>query len=249
MWLLIANSLLLGLALAMDAFSVSVANGLDNPHMSKGRHAAIAVVFGLFQMAMPMIGWVLVVTVAEQFAAFDRCVPYIALVLLTGIGIKMIVDSAKEIRREKGRQAIEPDTDCSATDTVTTDTVATDTVTTAPADNITATDNGANDTTEHTMPPERPATPKRGRWGVWALLVQALATSIDALSVGFTIADLGWAEALLSAGIIGIVTVLLCLLGVALGRKAGGRFAGKAGIVGGIILIVIGIEIVVSSLL
>ena len=85
--------------------------------------------------------------------------------------------------------------------------------------------------------------------GLAALLVQGVATSIDALSVGFTIAHYRVLEALLCALIIAAVTFVICFAGLQIGKKAGTRLAGKAGILGGAILIFIGIEIFVSSLL
>ena len=58
------NSVLLGVGLAMDAFSVSMANGLHDPKMNKGAMGKIAGTFGIFQAAMPMIGWVCVHTLS-----------------------------------------------------------------------------------------------------------------------------------------------------------------------------------------
>ena len=81
------------------------------------------------------------------------------------------------------------------------------------------------------------------------LLVQGIATSIDALSVGFTIAHYNFVEALLASLLIGVVTFFICFMGLHIGKKAGTKLAGKAGIFGGAILIFIGIEIFVSSLL
>ena len=80
-----------------------------------------------------------------------------------------------------------------------------------------------------------------------ALLVQGIATSIDALSVGFTIAEYTWAFALIESVIIGVVTFGICILGVKLGKKLGLKLAGKASIFGGIILILIGLEIFITG--
>ena len=93
--LFFAESALMGLGLAMDAFSVSLANGLHEPQMKKGKTCLIAGTFGFFQFAMPMIGWLLVHTVVEQFRAFEKAVPYIALILLCFIGGKMIYEGVK----------------------------------------------------------------------------------------------------------------------------------------------------------
>lgn len=183
------NSILLGIGLAMDAFSVSMANGLNEPHMRRRKVVAIAATFAGFQFLMPMIGWVCVHTVVEYFRAFDKVVPWIALGLLGYIGGKMLVEGIRNDEVEEGERL-------------------------------------------------------SGRM----LLLQGVATSIDALSVGFTIADyqLGWA--LTCAAIIMVETFAISLAGVRIGRLFGTRLAGKASILGGIILIGIGLEIFVSHL-
>ena len=188
------NSAALGLGLAMDAFSVSLANGLHEPKMSRGRACAMAGVYALFQYAMPMIGWVCVRTVAEAFASFRRWIPWIALALLCYIGGKMLLEAQRERK---------------------------------------------------TPPEER----SERRLGVKDLLIQGVATSIDALSVGFTLADYRFPMANLAGVIIGGVTFAVCLVGLFLGRKAGTRLSWKASVLGGVILIAIGLEIVIKSFL
>lgn len=183
------NSVLLGVGLAMDAFSVSLANGLNEPKMKKGRVCLIAGVFAGFQALMPMLGWVCVHTIVQYFKAFETFIPWIALALLGFIGGHMLVDGIKN-----------------------------------------------KDSDE-----EKPAV------GFTALLVQGVATSIDALSVGFTIAEYSWVMALLCALIIAAVTMVICVCGVAIGKKFGTKLAGKASILGGVILIAIGIEIWVTG--
>ena len=79
--------------------------------------------------------------------------------------------------------------------------------------------------------------------------MQGIATSIDALSVGFTISDYNWMEALLACLLIGIITFFICYTGLCIGKKAGTKLAGKAGILGGIILILIGLEIFITGIL
>lgn len=184
------NSVLLGVGLAMDAFSVSLANGLNEPKMSLSRMCAIAGVFAFFQAAMPMIGWICVHTVVRYFTAFERMIPWIALVLLGYIGGKMLHDGIRGGEEEDNSKV-----------------------------------------------------------GILGLLVQGIATSIDALSVGFTIADYGTVMAIVCSSIIAAVTFVICMLGLALGKKFGTRFAGKATILGGVILIFIGIEIFVTGIL
>ncbi|MBQ3708552.1 MAG: manganese efflux pump [Clostridia bacterium] len=194
----VLNSVLLGVGLAMDAFSVSLANGLGDPGMSRRRMAGIAGTFAGFQAFMPMTGWVLVHTVVRIFGVFERFIPWIALLLLGWIGGKMLYEGIRE-RRNADREDAE--------------------------------------------------ARKAGRLGIGALLLQGVATSIDALSVGFTIADYEWPMALAAALIIAAVTFVICMGGLRLGKTFGTRLAGRASILGGLILIAIGIEIFVSSMI
>ena len=66
----------------MDAFSVSLANGMNEPCMKKGRMCVIAGTFSFFQFMMPMLGWICVHTILQYFAAFEKLIPWIALILL-----------------------------------------------------------------------------------------------------------------------------------------------------------------------
>ena len=184
------TNIMLGVGLAMDAFSVSLANGLNEPCMKRPKMAGIAGIFAVFQGLMPMIGWICVHTIVQYFHAFEKLIPWIALVLLCWIGGKMLWDSIKG---------------------------------------------------EETTCEERAV-------GLKLLMVQGVATSIDALSVGFTIAEYNFASALLAVLLIAVVTFGICYAGLAIGRKAGTRLAGKAGILGGVILILIGIEIFVTGI-
>lgn len=185
------NSALLGVGLAMDAFSVSLANGLSEPCMKLRRMTAMAGVFALFQALMPMLGWICIHTVLQYFELFEKFIPWIALVLLAVLGSKMLYDGIKG----------ESDGDCGE------------------------------------------------KLGAGTLLLQGIATSIDALSVGFTIAEYDVLHALTSATVIAAVTFVICMLGIYLGKKFGTRLAGKAQILGGSILIIIGIEIFVTGII
>ena len=185
------TSIGLGIALAMDAFSVSLANGLNEPCMRERKMCGIAGVFAFFQALMPLIGWICVHTVAQHFTAFKKLIPWIALALLGFIGGKMLYEGVKN-------------KDCGE---------------------------------------EKPCV------GMCGLLVQGIATSIDALSVGFTIADYNFYEALLAVTVIAAVTFAICLLGLLIGRQVGTKIAGKAGILGGVILIAIGLEIFITGVL
>ena len=182
--------LLLGVGLAMDAFSVSLANGLNEQNMKKGKMLSMAGVFAVFQGLMPLIGWICVHTVLQHFQAFEKFIPWIALVLLVFIGGKMLLDG---IFHKEGEEP--------------------------------------------------------HRVGFFALIVQGVATSIDALSVGFTIAEYELLWALVAVLIIAAVTFAICLGGIYIGKKFGTKLSNKATVFGGIILIAIGIEIFITGLI
>lgn len=222
-FLFVCNSILLGAALAMDAFSVSLANGLEDPHMHARRMCGIAGVFAAFQIAMPLIGWVCIHTIAEYFDAFRAWIPWIALALLAFLGGKMLVEGIRDLRENRKAAALGSDAPADAP-------------TDAPAETDVAEVDG--NTADGA---------KGGKLTVAALLLQGIATSIDALSVGFTIAEDPFPLAAISAGIIGAVTFLLCFIGVHIGKRFGTRLAGRATLVGGLILIGIGIEIFVKG--
>lgn len=188
---LIVNSILLGVGLAMDAFSVSIANGLNEPKMKASKSLTIAGVFAFFQAAMPLIGWLCVHTIVKYFKIFEKFIPWIALILLAFIGIKMIVEAVRNKDKEEAAEVLT----------------------------------------------------------VKLLIVQGIATSIDALSTGFAIAEYGILEALLCAGIISVVTFAICMVGIFIGKKVGDKFSTKAQIFGGIILIGIGLEIFISGMI
>ena len=192
MWTLrfFLNSIMFGAGLAMDAFSVSLANGLHEPTMKARRTCGIAGIFALFQTLMPLIGWVCVHTIRRLFSSAQRFIPWIALLLLLYIGGKMLFDGVRHKDADEEPVAI----------------------------------------------------------GLAGLLLQGVATSIDALSVGFTIADYTWRPALVESLIIGAVTFGICMAGLWLGKRFGTRVSGKAEILGGVILIGIGIEIFVTGL-
>lgn len=185
------NSALLGVGLAMDAFSVSLANGLSEPCMKKARMTGIAGVFAIFQALMPLLGWTCIHTVVQYFTIFEKFIPWIALVLLAFIGSKMLYDGIKGDGDECG---------CS-------------------------------------------------RLSFAALILQGIATSIDALSVGFTIAEYDFLHAISAALVIASVTFVICMTGLYLGKKFGTKLSGKAQILGGLILIAIGIEIFLTGVI
>ncbi len=89
------DSIMLGVGLAMDAFSVSLANGLNEPKMKTGKMCGVSGVFALFQFGMPMIGWICVSSFAQHFEAFGKYIPIIAFVLLSYIGGKMLYEGIR----------------------------------------------------------------------------------------------------------------------------------------------------------
>lgn len=186
----ILNSVLFGVGLAMDAFSVSCANGLAAPDMHVSKSLKIAGTFGVFQAVMPMIGWFCVHTIAEAFESFQKFIPWIALILLLYIGGKMLYEGITNKAGEEAREEV----------------------------------------------------------GSGTLFIQGVATSIDALSVGFTISSYTFIQALTEASIIGIMTFIISLAGVRLGKTLGTKLSGKADILGGLILIAIGIEIFIKGI-
>ena len=185
----ILNSELLGVGLAMDAFSVSLANGLNEPCMRKRKMCIIAGVFAIFQALMPMIGWVCVHTVAEHFKVFEQFIPWIALGLLLYIGGNML------------KEGVSKEEEC--------------------------------------------CEPVKVGWS--ALILQGIATSIDALSVGFAIAHYNFIEALICAIIIAAVTFVICMGGLVTGKKIGMKFSKAAEMLGGVILIIIGLEVFITG--
>ncbi len=184
----VIKSVLFGIALAMDAFSVSLANGLNEPKMRQRKMLGVAGIFAGFQALMPIVGWVCIHTIVKLLKSFETLIPWIALFLLSYIGGKMIYDGIKNREEECGACL-----------------------------------------------------------GFVPLLIQGVATSIDALSVGFDIAKYTAYEAVVCAVIIAIVTFFICYLGIIIGKKCGTKLSDKAQFLGGGILILIGIEIFVSN--
>lgn len=184
------NSFWLGVGLAMDSFSVSMVNGLNEPNVKAGKMNLIAGCYAFFQFAMPMIGWICVHTIVVYFKAFEKFIPWIALILLLYIGGKMLIEGIKG--------------------------------------------GDEDDKSDKTL-----------TFGT--LMVQGIATAIDALSVGFTIADYGFLMAFIASMIIAVTTYLISIAGVVIGKKVGTKLSGKASILGGVILIGIGIEIFVKG--
>lgn len=169
----------------MDAACVSMSNGMC--YNTRLKHAlGIGAAFGLFQGAMPVIGYLAGSLFSKQIAAFDH---WIALILLAFIGGKMLCDAIKG----------DDNASCSS------------------------------------------------RLTLKLLLMQAVATSIDALAVGVSLAAVN-ANIFAAASIIAISTFLLSVIAVYIGRRLGTRLNKKASIFGGTILILIGLKIFVEHM-
>ena len=186
------NSFFLGVGLAMDAFSVSIVNGINNTGITYKKALGMAGIFAVFQAIMPITGWFFVNTLINYFTVLTKTVPWISLILLCFIGIKMIIDGC---RNKTGAEI------------------------------------------------------KASELSFPALLIQGLATSLDALSVGLTLAGYNAVSAVTSSVIIGTVTFLICFAGVLIGKKAGNKLIGNSSVFGGCILIAIGIEIFIKGII
>ena len=189
-WLsFIISSILFGLGLAVDAFLISLAGGVNEPNAKRGKILASALVFALFQLAAPLIGRLCVRTVAERFLFFKECLSGIALAVLLFLGIKMLVEGLRQNNKDE----------------------------------------------------EKPKS------GIGALLLRAAVSSVDALSMGFTIAGYSLWTAVAGAGIIAAITFIAYTAGFFIGRKFGTRLADKAMVIGGILFIVMALEVFIRG--
>ena len=184
--------LLLAIGLAMDAFAVSIGNGLSMKKQNPKAALAIAFSFGLFQALMPTLGYFLGSAFEDMIRQFDH---FIALIFLGFIGGKMIFDGIKELIADKKGETEEL--------------------------------------------PEFKLT-------FGKLLIQAIATSIDALIVGVSFAALPDVNIWTAVLLIGAVTFAISLAGVFSGKKFGQLLGSKAEIFGGIILVGIGLKVFIE---
>jgi len=184
----VLTNILLGVGLAMDTFSVSIVNTLNEPHMSKKKMCGMSLVYAIFQAIMPLIGWFCVHTIVEYFKVFEPYIPWIALILLLYIGGKMLLEGFGLVKEDEEDDRVSKLT-----------------------------------------------------FGV--LILQGIATAIDALSVGFTISEYNFGLAFLAASLIAVVTFGISMVGAVIGKKMGTKLSSKASILGGVILVIIGIKI------
>lgn len=196
MWLIL-EVFLIGVSLSMDAFAVSICDGMVYRDLNKRKGAVIPATFGFFQAAMPLIGFFIGTLFISYIEAFDH---WVAFVLLLIIGGKMVYDGIKEIRH-----------------------------------------------------PEEEVETKK--FSVPEVLLQGVATSIDALAVGISMLAMEGITTLTVwwyAALIGVTTFIISLVGVLLGVRMGKLFKDKASyaeIIGGLVLIGIGVKILVEGLL
>lgn len=197
-WISFVTVLLLGVALSMDAFAVSIVDGLSCSHLDNKKKVFAPAMFGIFQGIMPLIGYFISYFFVAQFAVLQEIVPWVAFSLLLFIGGKMIIEAVIDLRKRPGD-----------------------------------------------------VCPKKLTYK--GIIIQAIATSIDALAVGVSLLDLTKNTyspfIFLDVAIIAIITFVICVIGIKIGKRVKGLFQDKvkiAEIVGGIILLIIGIEIVVT---
>ncbi len=181
----IIEIILIGIGLSMDAVCVSMSDGMY--YKVKLKHAlCIGLAFGVFQGVMPLIGYYAGSLFSKQISAYDH---WIALILLSIIGGKMIFDAIKGF--ENGMCII--------------------------------------------------------KLTFKILLIQSIATSIDALAVGVSFAAMN-VNIYLSAGVIALTTFILSVIAVYVGKKIGTKLNQKAGIFGGTILVLIGMKIFIEHM-
>ena len=197
MWLLILQIMLIGVSLAMDAFAVSITNGMCYGDLNKGKGATIPLTFGIFQAVMPLAGFFLGTLFIGYIDAFDH---YVAFGLLLIIGGKMVLDGIKELRSEDEQI-------------------------------------------------------KMKKFSYPEVLLQGVATSIDALAVGISMLSMTGITNVNVFGfvsIIGVETFIISLVGLIIGKKIGKLFASKASIaeiIGGLVLIGIGLKILIEGII
>ena len=186
----VAELILLGVGLAMDAFDVSITKGLQIKKTPVKEGFIIALFFGGFQALMPAIGYFLGQQFIDLIADYDH---WIAFILLAAIGGKNIVD----VLRDK--------------------------------------DESPEECPEYTT-------------NYWELFLLAVATSIDALAVGITLALVSGVNLGESVTIIGVTTFLISYAGVFIGHFFGARLQKQATLAGGVILIILGLRILIQGL-
>ena len=251
--------ILIAVSLSADAFAVSMCRGLEMRRVNVRHAFVIALFFGLFQAAMPVIGYFAAKLVADYITAYDH---WIAFCLLALLGAKMIYDGIKEgaeerKRRKEARDVTAPALPCPAGEKTETaaNLAATANLAETAAPDLTeaAAANGQGAEAEGNVQAAS-ACACKGKGGatgerldVKKLLVMSVATSIDALAIGVTFAFLD-VNLWLAVSLIGGITFALSLGGVFLGHCIGAKFKDKATVIGGAVLVLIGLKILLEHL-
>ena len=182
---------LIALGLSMDAFAVSISNGLFYKNFKKSHMFLSSLTFGIFQGIMPVIGFFAGNMFFDLISSYDH---WIAFILLSFIGTNMIIDAIKELKIERKNDLFKKD------------------------------------------------------YSFKSMLLQGIATSVDALAVGISFAALKINILIASANIC-LVTFIVCLIGNYVGKKFGHLLEEKAKIFGGAILILIGLKILIEHMI
>lgn len=197
-WSAFLTTIAISFTLSLDAFSVSVVDGLTIRNYKKSQMVFTSFMFGLFQALFPLIGFLLGLTFMDYIKDYDH---WVALILLSIIGLKMIIESIIELRKKVKEESCE----------------------------VNSKD-----------------------FSFKLIIVQAIATAIDAFAVGISLeSSIAPISPYIGIAAIGIITFLMCILGSFLGKLVYKLFKGKveiASIIGGTILILIGVKIVLEHL-
>ena len=208
---------LIVLALSMDAFAVSISDGLAMPSVPVKQALAISLTFGSYQFLMPVAGYI----AASFFYRFIQAIDHwIAFALLGVLGGRMIAETLREMKRAEKA--------------------------------------GSRDSADSAEKGAEPgqARAKGSSISFRTLMLQGIATSIDALAVGISFAAMpdlrsSYSQTLLFSAVypallIGLTTTCLCLPAVYIGKKTGDALGDKAQLLGGAILIGIGVKILIE---
>ena len=247
------QSLLISVSMSMDAFAVSISNGLTNKKMPVKYMIITALSFGIFQGVMPLIGYLLG-SIFEEW--IEVALPIIGFAVLSFLGIKMIVDSAKEIKEEKklvlsyqnaeNEQPVESEENLVVEDATNLEDVVavavdcTDTVANEGDDQVI---DGTEKTEEVPIEEDKPF---KFSWKM--LLVQSVATSIDALTIGLVYIGKEPLEVYVTFALIALVTFGICTGGVFFGKKFGTKLKNWSGIFGGVILLALALKTIIEFL-
>ncbi len=222
----IVEIFLIGIALSMDAFAVSISNGLVIKPVTLKKALLIALTYGVYQFLMPVAGYVGASFFYRFIASIDH---WIAFALLSFLGGKMIIETVHEMKAKSATADTERHSE-----------LASKTEPTPAEKNDNAPGNSA----------------KISFLSFKTLMIQGIATSIDALAVGISLAAMPvprptYAETLLASAVypallIGLTTTCLCLPAVFIGKKTGDRLGDKAQLLGGAILVAIGVKILIE---